>query len=91
MYEYEVKFVFNNSMIIKVAANDSHGALDQAAAVLLETTGQDWLNAVEVFVKLIDGLPCDECGVLIAADVHAEELGMCVNCSDRYFTHDEEE
>jgi hypothetical protein len=28
---------------------------------------------------------CDKCGDLINADTHAEELGMCVECSHDYF------
>lgn len=35
--------------------------------------------------------PCDTCGVMIDADIHAEELGMCVECSNEYFSHDDEE
>ena len=34
---------------------------------------------------------CDKCGELIDKDIHAEELGMCVECSNRYFDHEEEE
>jgi hypothetical protein len=34
--------------------------------------------------------PCDKCGVLIDTDTHAEELGMCVECSHRYFNHEDE-
>jgi len=30
--------------------------------------------------------------VLIPSDIHEEELGMCVDCSNEYFTHlDEDE
>jgi hypothetical protein len=39
------------------------------------------------FIKM---LPCDVCGDKIQADIHAEELGMCVDCSNKYFTHDDE-
>jgi hypothetical protein len=31
--------------------------------------------------------PCDECGQLIETWVHEEELGMCLECSNAYFTH----
>ncbi len=34
--------------------------------------------------------PCDTCGVLIDADIHAEELGFCVDCSNAYFSHEDE-
>jgi hypothetical protein len=34
---------------------------------------------------------CDKCDQLIATDVHEEELGMCVNCSNDYFDHTDEE
>jgi len=36
-------------------------------------------------------LPCDECGVPVDADIHAEELGMCVECSNEYYDHSDEE
>lgn len=36
-------------------------------------------------------LPCDKCGVLIDADVHAEELGMCLECSNKYWSHEDED
>jgi hypothetical protein len=34
---------------------------------------------------------CDKCGDLIQKDIHAEELGMCVECSHAYFDHSDEE
>ena len=34
--------------------------------------------------------PCDVCGDKVETDIHAEELGMCVDCSNKYFTHDDE-
>ncbi len=41
-------------------------------------------------MEVIKMLPCDVCGDKIQADIHAEELGMCVDCSNAYFTHDDE-
>jgi NMD protein affecting ribosome stability and mRNA decay len=35
--------------------------------------------------------PCIDCGVMIDADIWHEELGMCVDCSNKYFNHEEEE
>ena len=29
--------------------------------------------------------PCDVCEILIDTEIHAEELGMCVECSNNYF------
>jgi len=34
---------------------------------------------------------CDKCNTPIKADIHKEELGMCVECSHAYFDHEEEE
>jgi hypothetical protein len=34
---------------------------------------------------------CDKCGEPVKADVHKEELGMCLECSNAYFDHSEEE
>lgn len=36
-------------------------------------------------------IPCDHCGDPIDAEIHKEELGMCIDCSNKYFTHDDEE
>ena len=36
-------------------------------------------------------LPCVECGVDIDEDVWHEEFGMCVDCSNEYFTHEDVE
>lgn len=35
--------------------------------------------------------PCDNCGTPVETDIYHEELGMCVDCSNDYFSHDEEE
>ena len=35
-------------------------------------------------------LPCVDCGILIDADIHEEELGMCIDCSNKYWSHDDE-
>jgi hypothetical protein len=52
------------------------------------TNADEALHALE---QLINGglLPCDKCGDKIDADIHAEELGMCVDCSNEYFSHEE--
>jgi hypothetical protein len=33
---------------------------------------------------------CDKCGEPVQADIHVEELGMCVECSHAYFDHKED-
>jgi hypothetical protein len=35
--------------------------------------------------------PCDICGIPIKTDIHKEELGMCIECSNNYYNHDDEE
>lgn len=35
------------------------------------------------FIK--HGTPCDNCATRIPSDIHAEELGLCLPCSDAYF------
>ncbi len=42
-------------------------------------------------IDFIKTLPCNECGDPVNADIHAEELGMCIDCSNAYFTHEDEE
>ena len=32
--------------------------------------------------------PCDSCELLINSEIHAEELGLCLDCSDAYFDTD---
>jgi len=39
---------------------------------------------------LTEMIPCTECGAAVAADIHVEELGMCVECSNAYYTHADE-
>jgi hypothetical protein len=31
--------------------------------------------------------PCNECAVPVDSDIHAEELGMCLDCSNDYWDH----
>ena len=31
--------------------------------------------------------PCDSCETPIDSDIHAEEFGLCVGCSNDYFNH----
>jgi len=31
--------------------------------------------------------PCDDCGTLVPTEIHAEEFGFCVDCSNDYFGH----
>lgn len=33
---------------------------------------------------------CDKCDTLMLPDVHKEELGMCIDCSNDYFDHKDE-
>lgn len=35
-------------------------------------------------------LPCDTCRTPVDEDIHAEELGMCVDCSNDYFDNKED-
>ena len=39
------------------------------------------------FIK--HGTPCDNCQTRIASDTHAEELGLCLDCSNAYFNTEE--
>jgi hypothetical protein len=36
-------------------------------------------------------LPCNVCEEPVDAEIHPEELGMCIECSNKYFTHDDDE
>jgi hypothetical protein len=60
-----------------------------------EATSGDYDNLLRTvmfwFAVDEDKVPCDECGTPIQADIHAEELGMCVECSNEYYNHDDEE
>ena len=33
---------------------------------------------------------CDKCGEPVQGLIHAEEMGMCIECSNKYFDHEEE-
>jgi len=60
-----------------------------------QATSGDYCNLLQTVIKWfsVESMtPCDDCGVLIPSDIHEEELGMCVDCSNEYFTHlDEDE
>lgn len=60
-----------------------------------EATSGDYDNLLRTvmiwFAVDEDKVPCDECGVPIHSDIHEEELGMCVECSNEYYNHDDEE
>jgi hypothetical protein len=32
--------------------------------------------------------PCDVCETLIDTEIHAEEFGMCIDCSNDYFSQE---
>ena len=34
--------------------------------------------------------PCNYCGTPIDSDIHEEELGMCLDCSNAYWSHNDE-
>ena len=38
-----------------------------------------------------DLTPCETCGVGVITDIWLEESGFCVDCSNAYYTHEEEE
>lgn len=42
-------------------------------------------------IEFFKMLPCNVCGDPVNAEIHAEELGMCIECSNAYFTHEDEE
>jgi hypothetical protein len=55
-----------------------------------EATSGDYCNLLQTVVRWfsVEGTtPCDDCGIPIPSDIHEEELGMCVECSHKYFTH----
>jgi len=31
--------------------------------------------------------PCNDCGTLVPTEIHAEELGFCLDCSNQYWGH----
>ena len=33
---------------------------------------------------------CNECGVPMDSETHTEELGMCLDCSNRFWSHSED-
>jgi len=35
-------------------------------------------------------IPCEFCGTEIRSDIYKEELGMCLDCSNAYWSHDDE-
>jgi len=65
---------------------------DELMKKILEIAPDAFFNDESGFIQVDTGLtPCDNCDQLIATDIHEEELGMCVNCSNDYFDHTDEE
>ena len=54
-------------------------------------------EAVEAFAREFgidlskDLTPCETCGDGVITDIWLEESGFCVDCSNAYYTHEEEE
>lgn len=70
------------------------GLDDQWEEFLKEATASDYdhlLLTVMRWFSVEPTEPCVECGTAVDADIHAEELGMCVDCSNEYYNHDDEE
>lgn len=65
---------------VKAIYSDYHAGVANA---------DETLHALE---QLINGgvTPCNSCQAPVLTDIHAEELGMCVDCSNDYFTHEDE-
>lgn len=38
-----------------------------------------------------DWLPCDICSDPVPASIHADEMGMCLECSNLFWEHDHED
>jgi hypothetical protein len=43
-----------------------------------------------MMTKMTKTKPCDDCQAPVDADVWEEELGMCIDCSDKYWSHEDE-
>ena len=59
----------------------------------LEEKGDNYTGDLEaIYYKLTgDQKPCIHCGEKLDKDIWKEELGMCVECSNAYYTHEEDE
>ena len=61
---------------------------DELMKKILEIAPDAFFNDENGCIQIDIGLtPCNDCNELIATDVHEEELGMCVDCSNAYFDH----
>lgn len=48
--------------------------------------------ATEFGIDLMEDLsPCQTCGIGVPTDIWLEESEFCVDCSNAYYTHEEEE
>jgi hypothetical protein len=48
-------------------------------------------DLLEELAKHDQTTPCVVCSTPISTDIWHEELGMCLDCSNTYFTHEDEE
>jgi hypothetical protein len=60
-------------------------------AITLEGTDPKFIGDGVVFpahsCPPVSALPCVECAALVPADIHGEELGLCLSCSNDYWGH----
>lgn len=60
-------------------------------AITLEGTDPTFIGDGVIFpahsCPPVSALPCVECAALVPADIHGEELGLCLECSNDYWGH----
>ena len=65
---------------------------DELMKKILEIAPYSVFNDENGFIQIDTGLTrCNDCEQLIITEIHEEELGMCIDCADAYFSHSEYE
>jgi hypothetical protein len=71
-----------NQVIKTKMLRDTHQHFD----ALMGDTFPKGMSGEDEFTK-----PCVRCGTSVDSDVHQEEMGMCVGCSEKYWNHEFDE
>jgi hypothetical protein len=63
------------------------------AAAIRPAVYKEWNNSTWRYQNggnfIHDLTPCNECSTPISTEVHREELGLCLECSNKFWSHDD--
>lgn len=88
LYSEECEKIENDTSAAQKSADFLEG-VQWAIDTMKAEEFQRHADILETISNIKHGTPCDNCATRIPSDIHAEELGLCLTCSDAYFTEEE--